>query len=139
MDRQTFRVKDASLSKSTALGNGNAAIVNSASVDLQAITSLGARLTPAEVLLEAPALTGTQAPNGSAITYVVQMDSTTSFASPTEVARVTQATAVTTGATALSFRAGIPSDADRYMRVQATNNATVGDATASEFEFSIVI
>jgi hypothetical protein len=52
----TFNVRDASLTKSTAMGNGNAAVATSGTVDLQALSTPGARLAQAEILVEAPAL-----------------------------------------------------------------------------------
>lgn len=139
-DRATFGVKDATLSQTAALPNGNGAATNVTGFHLQSLTTRGACLTEFELLIECPALAAAKLPDGKLLTFSVQTDTTSAFGSPTTIAdAVLVITGATAGAAAASARFRMPSNCEDYVRVVATNAASAaGDASAASMTVSIL-
>jgi len=132
MDRTLPGVKDASLVKTKALPDGAASVYSDA-FDLGALSGRGIRDVPCDLLLEAPALTTTEAPDTKTFTYEIQTDDDSAFGSPTSIVPscIVQTGAGGAGAAAASYRFRIPFNAERYIRVKCTAVATCAGSTAS--------
>lgn len=131
-----FQIKDAGLSVSKALPNG-AAAVQSDGLDLR-INSSGQFLAECELLLSAPALTNTQLGSAATIKYDVQCAPDAAFSGVRTIAKeVLVQTGDGTGAAAAAKRFRLPTDVDRYVRVQATNSAA-GNASGASFTVDLL-
>jgi len=129
MDRTGFGVRDANFKKTKALPDG-AVSVQTAGMDLGALSGRGARLEEFELLITAPALTTAELPDTKTMKYDVQCDGDVNFGSPKTIAKevLVQTGAGGAGAAAATARFRLPSDVEQYVRVQATNSGT-GDAS----------
>lgn len=134
-----MRVKDANLIKTKALPNG-ATTVYSDPLDIGRKTSAGNALAEVELLIEAPALSTTELPDGQTMKYNVQACALSDFSSGAYyVAKevLVQTGAGGAGAAAASARFRLPSDCVRYVRVAAVNSGT-GNASGKSMTVSVV-
>jgi len=124
--------------KTKALPNG-AASSSTDAIDLGPLTDRGAR-PPMELEILAPALTAAQLPDDKTMTYKVESDSASNFASPKTLADavLVQTGAGGAGAAAATARFAIPSDCERYVRVTATNSGT-GDASGASMTVNLKV
>ena len=126
----TFLVKDAGFTATKALPNG-AAAVQSAGLDLL-VPSSGQFLAACELLISAPALTNAMLGAAATMKYDVQCAPDAAFAGVRTIASaVLTQTGDGSGAAAASVRFRLPTDCDRYVRVQATNSAAGNASTVS--------
>jgi hypothetical protein len=125
----SYGLKDKTFIGTKALPNG-AATVNSTGFDLGAITSKGGVLAEVELLISLPALTTTELPDTKTMKVDVQCDSDVAFGSPKTLAKtiLTQTGAGGAGAAAATVRYRFPTDCERYVRVNATNDGA-GDCS----------
>lgn len=125
----SFEVRDTEFITTKALPNG-AATVNSDGLDLRAMSSRGVRPGACELKISAPALDTNDLPDTKTMKYDVECDEDSGFGSPKTLAKevLVQTGSGGAGAAAATARYRLPSDTERYIRVNATNDGT-GDAS----------
>lgn len=135
--RANYLAQDANYVTTKALPNG-AASVETSGLDLGALTTRGARLEEDEILIEAPILTTAELPDAQTMKYDVQTDDDVDWGSAKTIAKevLVQTGAGGEGAAAASARFRIPTDAERYIRIQATNSGA-GNCSSKSMTFSI--
>lgn len=133
-----YQVGDAALTETKALSNG-AGAVNSAGLDLGALSYLGARLAAMQGSIALPALTTTELPNGETMTAKVQHADASDFSDATTLydAVAVQTGAGGAGAAAKTAKYVIPPQCKRYVRVVATKTGT-GNCTAKSLTHKLV-
>jgi len=116
---------------SLALPSAASTTVNSASVDLNAVTPFLAEIE-FELVSASASLDSTALPNGETITYVLAEstdDSTFTAVYTLDEATMTGAGGAGDTANTVYFR--LPSDISRYVRIQATTSSSSGDCSAA--------
>ena len=141
MDRAIHGVRDADLKETEALPAA-AGTVYTDGIDLGALSDRGGRFLDGEGLLSAPALTGTQLPDTTTMTYSIQSSATSDFQNATTLAGSCIVQTGDTGAAAATFRFKIPSNCQRYIRAVAVGadvgNASLGNCAASEMTLELL-
>lgn len=134
----SYAVKDTSLKQTKALPNG-AATVYTDPIDLE-LTSRADLVNGIEFLISAPALVVGDLANGKTMKYDVQTDDNSGFSSATTLiaAAITQTGAGGAGAAAATYRFRLPSNAERYVRIAATND-DAGDASDKSMTFEALL
>ncbi len=131
-----YRLRDTEVSVSKTLP-ASAAAVQSDGIDLN-IPSSGQFLAPAELRITAPALTNAQLGDNETMKYDVQCAPDAEFSGVRTLAKeVLTQTGTGAGANAATKRFRLPTDCDRYVRVQATNSAA-GDASDASFTVDLL-
>lgn len=131
----SYTAKDAALSLTRALPNG-AATVTSTSLDTRNGTR-GDFTAPAELLIEAPAVTTAMNADAATIRYDVIGSTAADLSNPVTLATgvLTQTGAGGAGSAAAKARFGIPSNTPRYLGLSivksGAGNASTVSATAS--------
>lgn len=138
----TYNLRDAALKASDALPAA-AGTVNGTAIDLgNTLTDRGARLEKDELLLSAPALTVTQLPNTTTMTYALQSSTLANFASNTSLVGSAIVQTGNNAAAAASYRFKLPTNCARYVRAVAVSanvgNATVGNCAASNMTLELL-
>jgi len=116
---------------SLALPSAASTTVNSASVDLNAVTPFLAEIE-FELVSASASLDSTALPNGETITYVLAEstdDSTFTAVYTLDEATMTGAGGAGDTANTVYFR--LPSDISRYVRIQATTSSSSGVCSAA--------
>jgi hypothetical protein len=92
-----------------------------------------------DLRIQCDALTSTQVADTDAIVYSVQDCDEPTFSSPRVILPgvITQLGVSTDGAAAVDKRFGLPSDVQRYVRVEAQHSESDTDASAKNFETSL--
>lgn len=126
-----FNLGDATLSKSIAL-SAAAGTVNSAGIDLGESAN-GEFCVGHEILISAPALTTTMAPDTRTFTYYLA-DSTDNSSFTVipglGVSVLVQTGASSAGAAATTVRVKLPNSVRRYVRLSVVGGASTGDASS---------
>lgn len=132
-----FGLRDAQHSVSKALPNG-ASTVSSDGLDIDQTTN-GDVVAPFELEIDAPALATGELGDGATMKYDVYHDTESDFSSEAVLAKevLVQTGADGSGADAATERLRLPSTANRYVRVKATNSAA-GDASGESFTARLV-
>jgi hypothetical protein len=125
--------RDADLEKTIALADGAAAVV-SASIDLGAGSVF---LANAEIDIVAPAMNVTEMPNAKTMVYDLQTSADDSTFTDLYSAVITQTGAGGVGCAAAADRIRLPADAEQYIRVQITGDAS-GDSTPATGEIRLL-
>jgi len=128
-------LKDKAVKVTTALPNG-AAAVNGTAID----TGCGAngdQLADVEFLLSAPALTVTEQPDDKNMTYDIEHSVDNSTFTKLLENVIVQTGAGGAGAAAATSQFRLPADANRYIRANATGDAT-GDSTTADMTLELV-
>ena len=124
-----FNVQDANLKDSGALPASGGATAELVALDLEVQEEFHA---PCELVIEAPALSGGELPDGETVTYRVQHSADGLSWSTLYGAVIVQTGASSSGADATEDRVRLPSNCERYVRVQAETSASAGDCSGSE-------
>ena len=126
------RRSDAALTPaSLALPSAASTTVNSASIDLNAVTPFHAEVE-FELVSASASLDSTALPNGETITYVVaESTDDSTFTAVYTLDEATMTGAGGAGDTANTVRFRLPSDISRYIRIQATTSGSSGDCSAA--------
>ncbi len=128
---------DAAVNKTKALPNGAAAI-NSDGIDL-GHTAKGHFLASCELLVSAPVLTTGELPDAQTMTYVVEHDTASDFASAATLLDnvIVQTGAGGAGAAAKTAQLRLPATVNQFVRVKATNSGA-GDASGKSLTMQLV-
>jgi hypothetical protein len=126
-----FLMKDALLKVTRALPAAAGATVNSTGIDLQEGTR-GDFLADCEVLVSAPALTTTMAPDTRTMTYNIQHDTDSAFGTAVTIASglIVQTGAGGVGAAATTARFRLPTNVKQFIRLQIVSGASTTDSSA---------
>lgn len=126
-----FLMADAKLAVTRLLPAAASATVNSLGIDLETGTRSDF-VAPTEILVSAPALSTTIAPDTRTMTYHVQHDTDPAFGTAVTIANslIVQTGAGGVGAAATTARFKLPSNVKRYIRLQIVSGASTTDASA---------
>lgn len=129
----SFAVKDATLIQTAALPNGATTTVITGFDLGHDPTKIGRLLAEMEILIESPALTVGELPNGETITFSVETDDNSGFSSALKIydALFVQTGAGGVGDVAKSARFRLPSTVERFVRVKATKTGAGNASTKS--------
>lgn len=126
-----FLLKDAALKGTRALPAAASATVDGGALDLGHEAN-GDFLANCEVLVSAPAVNATMAPDTRTFTYSVIMSDASNLGTPTVIhsAIITQTGAGGAGAAAATARVRLPVDVKRYIGLRIVSGASTGDASS---------
>ena len=108
--------------------------------DLGDIAQRGVRIDPFELVIEAPALTATQLPVGTSVTYSLQFCDTEDFADNVEEVNVGiwKQTGSANGAEAIETRFRVATDGRRFVRAKCVRTGTDGNLSGVNFTLDFV-
>ena len=131
-------LRDAALKAVGTLPNGTTPAYTGV-LDTGKTTDQGTQCESCEFLVSGPALAVGELADASTMTYAVVMDDNADLSSPTVLYDVVlkQTGAGGAGAAAATARFKIPSNAERYIAVRATNSATL-NASAKSMSLEIL-
>ena len=134
-------VQDASLKVSIALPAAASTTVNTAAIDLGALTSKGMRSEHCELFAAIPLIVLAKLPNTSVETYTIQASDSATFASGVKTLAQTTQTGATGSASqpAQDLRCRLPSDCPRYARLQVVSDAAGANASSLSASLQIVV
>jgi hypothetical protein len=126
-----FLMADAKLSVTRLLPAAASATVNSLGIDLETGTRSDF-VAATEVLVSAPALSTTIAPDTRTMTYRIQHDTDSAFGTAATLVDnlIVQTGAGGVGAAAATARFKLPTNVKRYIRLQIVSGASTTDASA---------
>lgn len=132
-------VKDVLLKQTRALPASTSAVASSA-LDLE-LSAKSDHVAHCEVVVSAPALSTAQLPDTKVMVYTLETDDNSGFSSATTVATLgTQTGAGGAGAAAAEYRAKLPTNCERYLRLKVTPSASgTGDASAATATMEIAV
>jgi hypothetical protein len=123
---------DAALSPAAiALPAGSSTTVNSASIDLNAVTPFLAEME-LELVTSSATLNSTALPNSETLTYTIEESTDDStFTAVHVLSEATMTGAGGAGDTANTVYTRLPSDVSRYVRVSVVSSGSAGDCSAA--------
>ena len=126
-----YESRDALLKNTLALPASASASVYSAGIDLGHGTR-GDFVAPGELLISAPAVNATMAPDTRTFTYFLQHDTDPAFGTVATLAalQIVQTGAAGAGAAAATARFRPQVDVNRYVRLAITSGGSTADASA---------
>jgi hypothetical protein len=122
-------VRDATIKVTRAMPPSTQAVTSTA-IDTGKSTSLGKQHIDADFVLEAPAVTQAELPDGKTFTYAVAMSDNANLSSSSTLYPSVIVQTGSTGAAAAEFRFRIPTTAKRYIFFTVTpSDSGTGDAS----------
>jgi len=140
MTQPNMLLADAAAIASKALPSTAGSATSTAGIDLRK-SPAGLHLAECELEISAPALNGTQLPDGKTMTYKVEHDDDAAFAAAAELfTSVIVQTGKTTsgGADAVAKRFRLPNAVKRYLRLTVTSGTGAGDASAASMAIQLL-
>lgn len=134
-----FNLRDTSLRITRALPASASSSVNSDAIDLGHSTR-GDVLADFELLVTAPAVNTTMAPDTRTFTYSLQHDDDPAFGTAVTIqpALITQTGAGGAGAAGATARFRLPTDCRRYVRLVVAAGASTGNASTVSATLEVV-
>ena len=134
----SFQVRDAAVSPAAFALAAAAGSTVSASIDT-GNAGVGDFLAKCELLITAPALNATQAPDTRTVTYIIEDSAdNSSFAAALGVSQLVQTGAGGVGAAAATKRLRLPTNIRRYVRLKVTTGASTGDCSGVNAQLDLL-